>query len=48
MIFIGDDWAEDHHDVYLMDEAGQAAGHAAVARGTGRHPRAARAGRGAR
>jgi transposase len=23
MIFIGDDWAEDHHDVYLMDDAGQ-------------------------
>ena len=23
MIFLGDDWAEDHHDVYLMDEAGQ-------------------------
>src|SRR3954470_24576718 len=23
MIFVGDDWAEDHHDVYLMDEAGQ-------------------------
>jgi transposase len=22
MIFIGDDWAETHHDVYLMDEAG--------------------------
>jgi transposase len=22
MIFIGDDWAEDHHDVYPMDEAG--------------------------
>jgi hypothetical protein len=22
MLFIGDDWAEDHHDVYLMDEAG--------------------------
>ena len=22
MIFIGDDWAQDHHDVYLMDEAG--------------------------
>lgn len=22
MIFCGDDWAEDHHDVYLMDEAG--------------------------
>ena len=23
MIFVGDDWAEDHHDVYLMEEAGQ-------------------------
>jgi transposase len=23
MIFVGDDWAEDHHDVYLTDEAGQ-------------------------
>ena len=22
MIFVGDDWAEDHHDVYLMDETG--------------------------
>ena len=23
MIFVGDDWAEDHHDVYLLDEAGR-------------------------
>ena len=23
MIFVGDDWAEEHHDVYLMDEAGK-------------------------
>ena len=23
MIFVGDDWAEDHHDVYLMDENAQ-------------------------
>ena len=23
MIFVGDDWAQEHHDVYLMDEAGQ-------------------------
>ena len=23
MIFVGDDWSEDHHDVYLMDEAGK-------------------------
>jgi hypothetical protein len=22
MLFVGDDWAEDHHDVHLMDEAG--------------------------
>jgi transposase len=22
MLCVGDDWAEDHHDVYLMDEAG--------------------------
>ena len=22
MIFVGDDWAEAHHDVCLMDEAG--------------------------
>jgi transposase len=23
MIFVGDDWAEDHHDVYAMDEGGE-------------------------
>ena len=23
MIFVGDDWAEEHHDVYLMGEAGK-------------------------
>jgi transposase len=23
MIFVGDDWSEDHHDVYLMDHAGK-------------------------
>jgi transposase len=23
MIFVGDDWAEDHHDVHVMDEAGR-------------------------
>jgi hypothetical protein len=22
MLFVGDDWAQDHHDVHLMDEAG--------------------------
>jgi len=23
LLFVGDDWAEDHHDVYLMDEEGR-------------------------
>jgi hypothetical protein len=23
MIFLGDDWAEDHHDLHVMDEAGK-------------------------
>ena len=23
LLFVGDDWAEDHHDVYLMDEDGR-------------------------
>jgi hypothetical protein len=23
MLFVGDDWAEDHHDVHLMDETGE-------------------------
>jgi hypothetical protein len=26
MIFVGDDWAEVHHDVYLMDESGRRLG----------------------
>jgi len=26
MIFVGDDWSEDHHDVFLMDEAGKRLG----------------------
>src|ERR1700758_4558252 len=26
MIFVGDDWAEAHHDVYLMDESGRRLG----------------------
>ena len=23
MLFVGDDWAEDHHDIHLMDESGR-------------------------
>jgi transposase len=26
VIFVGDDWSEDHHDVYVMDEAGERLG----------------------
>src|SRR5258708_32950115 len=26
MIFVGNDWAEDHHDVWVMNEAGQGLG----------------------
>ncbi len=26
MIFVGDDWSEDHHDVYVMNEAGKRLG----------------------
>jgi hypothetical protein len=22
MLFVGDDWADDHHDVYLMNDTG--------------------------
>ena len=34
MIFIGDDWAEEHHDIYVMDEAGTRL----ASRGPDRHP----------
>ena len=45
MIFIGDDWAEDHHDVYLMDEAGRRLASRRLPEGLTGHPPAARAGR---
>ena len=25
-LLVGDDWAQDHHDVEVMDEAGQGSG----------------------
>src|ERR1700754_3347718 len=34
MIFVGDDWAEDHHDVWVMDEQGQRLANARVIEGT--------------
>ena len=36
MLFVGDDWAEDHHDVELVDDDGRRAGTQTVARGLGR------------
>ena len=30
-LFVGDDWAEDHHDVEVMDDAGPGAGEEAAA-----------------
>ena len=33
MIFVGNDWAEGHHDVYLMDEAGARLGFARLPEG---------------
>ena len=33
MIFVGNDWAEDHHDVYLMDEDGARLGYGRLPEG---------------
>ena len=44
MLFVGDDWAEDHHDVEVQDER-DAAGQGAAAGGRGRDRAAARADR---
>ena len=33
MIFVGNDWAEGHHDVFLMDEAGARLGYARLPEG---------------
>jgi hypothetical protein len=33
VLFAGDDWAEDHHDVELMDEAGRTLARARLAEG---------------
>ena len=43
MLFVGDDWAEDHHDVYLMNEDRRQASVAAATRGPGRDQSVARA-----
>jgi transposase len=33
LLFVGDDWAEEHHDVELQDESGQRLGKAKLADG---------------
>ena len=33
MLFVGDDWAEDHHDVEVLDEAGRRLGRARLPEG---------------
>ena len=45
MLFVGDDWAEDHHDVEVQDEDGAAVGQGPAAGGHGRDDPAARADR---
>ena len=33
MLFVGDDWAEDHHDVEVQDETGRRLGRARLPEG---------------
>jgi hypothetical protein len=35
LLFVGDDWAEEHHDVEVQDEAGRRLGKAKLAEGIG-------------
>lgn len=35
MLFVGDDWAEDHHDVELMDARGRRLAKARLPEGDG-------------
>src|SRR5262245_37272453 len=40
MLYAGDDWAEDHHDFALVDEAGRRLARAGRGRRAGRRPAA--------
>ena len=33
MLYVGDDWAEDHHDVEVMDQSGRTLGKAKLPEG---------------
>jgi hypothetical protein len=48
MLFIGDDWAEDHHDIEIVDDAGQVLARKRFSRRTGRGHPLARPNRGTR
>jgi len=48
LLFIGDDWAEDHHDIEIEDETGRRLAKARLPGGIGGHHPAACAGRRAR
>ena len=45
MLFIGDDWAEAHHDIEIEDDAGRLLARQTAAGGPGRDHDVARAGR---
>ena len=47
MLFIGDDWAEAHHDIEIEDDFGQVLARRTATRGDGRDHGVARVGRGA-
>lgn len=38
-LFVGDDWAEDHHDIHLMDAEGVKLASRRLPEGAGRGPR---------
>ena len=47
MIFVGNDWAEAHHDVYVVDEAGTRLGYRRLVEGLERRGDVPRDDRGA-
>ena len=38
LLFVGDDWAEEHHDVELQDETGRVLGRAKLPEGSRASP----------
>ena len=42
VVYVGDDWAEDHHDVHLMDESGERLAARRLPEGVAASPRCTR------